>query len=440
METKSKIIIGSFIGAFTLAFFLIGGLGLLESGLFIDNSDNTLTYSNENLTVTIKDEIGTTLGEVTLKSHISIDEVLTVPYNQEVVVMYYDFIGWDIYEDGLGKVYFIDMKTGKEIVRDYYFVKWTSELIEVNDYIEICDILNVTTNTTYDCRDVLSGSHLEEKWSWERLEKTDIPSKVVRIGLKTYVERGDHIDVIWTIAGLPIEKHAEYEAGESNTRTTTVSAQYTLADQATSFRGGIKITVGYEHVFLTKVTATLNTIATEAYIIDPSDGSVLADSTMTNDNATFNYMLEGNTSYYILVGNPDALWTVTRKDSLSFPIDMTEVSFVKGAQGTGHPYSEDAARAWSIQSLDLAEAILIEPGLILNITGNFNYSNGTAVNNADVVAFWVGNNSVAKNTTSDASGDWQLVQMPNATYIVVGYDPSNSSINADVQAHVVVGT
>ncbi len=434
MKTKSQIIIGSFIGVFVL---ILIGIFASNLNLFVTASTNEITYTNDDLTVTIKDELGTILGDLTLVSHKSINEIKKVPFNQEVVVMYYDFSNWDFLKDGLGEVFFKDMKTGEIVQKDYYFVELTLKTIEVDDY---GPILGQTINGSdmYDWGIV--GNHKEDVWIETKLNHNDIPDRDIRIGLKTYVGQGDHFDAIWTVAGKTIEKHAEYEAGESNTRTTTVSAQYTLADQATSFRGGIKITVGYEHVFLTKVTATLNTIATEAYIIDPSDGSVLADSTMTNDNATFNYMLEGNTSYYILVGNPDALWTVTRKDSLSFPIDMTEVSFVKGAQGTGHPYSEDAARAWSIQSLDLAEAIPIEPGLILNITGNFNYSNGTAVNNADVVAFWVGNNSVAKNTTSDASGDWQLVQMPNATYIVVGYDPNNESINADVAAFVVVGT
>ena len=434
METKSKIIIGSFIGVFVL---ILIGIFASNLNLFVMASTNEITYTNDDLTVTIKDELGTTLGDLTLTSHISTDEIRIVPFGQEEVVMYYDFSNWDFLKDGLGKVYFKDMKTGEIVQKDYYFVELTLKTIEVDDY---GPILGQTLNGSdmYDWGIV--GNHKEDVWIETKLDTNDIPDRDIRIGLKTYVEQGDHFDAVWTIAGKTIDKHAEWGAGESHTRTTTLTMQYPLPSSPVTWRGGIKITVGYEHVFLTKVTTMPNTLATWAYIIAPSDGEFLANSTMTNDNATFDYMLEGNESYYIMVGNPDATWLSSRRDSLSFPIDMTEVSFVAGAQGTKHPYTEDAARAWDIASLDLAEAIFLGPGFVLNITGNFNFSNGTDVNNADVVAFWVENNTVAKNTTSDASGNWQLVSMPNGTYIIVGYDPNNESINGDVQAFVTVGT
>lgn len=440
METKSKIIIGSFIGAFALISFIIGLTMLLESNLFVDDSDNIISYSNNNLTVTIKNDLGIELGELTLTSHISTDEIRIVPFNQEVIVIYYDFIGWDIYEDGLGKVYFIDMKTGKEIERDYYFVIWTSKLVEVNDYTEICDVLNITTNKTYDCRDVLSGSHFEEQWSWERLEKTDIPSKEVRIGLKTYVEQGDYIDAIWTIAGVPIEKHVEYEAGESNTRNTGIyPTDYSLGGQAANRAHGIKVTVGYENVFLTRVTINPTGTATEVYLMNDDGTAFLDNQSITNLNATFDYMLEGNESYYIIAGKPDGTWTTTRTDGFTFPDSMTEVDFVKGIQGVIGSWSEDAARAWEIHSIDLAPAVIV----ILanwNITGILNFSNGTGVNLGDIYAVYQSNNTVAKNTTSNGTGSWVLENMPNGTYIITAYDPTNASIDGDVEAHVVLGT
>jgi len=56
-------------------------------------------------------------------------------------------------------------------------------------------------NASSDCSMIVSGTHLEEQWSWEKLNTKDIPNRNTRIGLKTYVDEGDYIDAIWTIAG-----------------------------------------------------------------------------------------------------------------------------------------------------------------------------------------------------------------------------------------------
>jgi len=119
-----------------LAVFLL----VLLPGVSATDWDNVVTYTDNDLTVTIDNlfGLGSKIGEVTLKSHKTVDEVLKFGFGQEEVVMYYDFEGWELYEDGLGNVTFIDERTNKEIEKDYYFVEWVSNLVEVNDYQEIC--------------------------------------------------------------------------------------------------------------------------------------------------------------------------------------------------------------------------------------------------------------------------------------------------------------
>lgn len=174
--------------------------------------DNKITYTEDDLKVTIDNlfGLGSELGTLELKSHTSVDEVLQFGFGQEEVVMYYDFTGWELYKNGLGEVTFIDERTNEEIEKDYYFVEWVSKLVEVNDYQEICNLLK---NGTNDCSQILSGTHLETKWSWKRLETNDIPNRNTRIGLKTYVGKDDYIDGIWTIAGKEITRHASWSAG-----------------------------------------------------------------------------------------------------------------------------------------------------------------------------------------------------------------------------------
>ena len=74
-----------------LAVFLL----VLLPGVSATDWDNVVTYTDNDLTVTIDNlfGLGAEIGEVTLKSHKTVDEVLKFGFGQEEVVMYYDFEG-----------------------------------------------------------------------------------------------------------------------------------------------------------------------------------------------------------------------------------------------------------------------------------------------------------------------------------------------------------
>lgn len=200
-----------------LMLFTLLLIGNVSSASF----DNKLTYKDNNMTAVIENlwgweflgiKFGGKLGEATLKSHNSLTEIKEVIAGKNRVVMYYEFIDWEKYNKGLGQVYFIDMKTGEEIDKDYYFAKAIYKDTIVNDYgSDICKEV-ITINGTYqDCQRNIIGTHIETKIDgWEKLGTTDIPEGNNTIGLITDVLKGDYIDGVWTIAGKKISKHASW--------------------------------------------------------------------------------------------------------------------------------------------------------------------------------------------------------------------------------------
>ena len=214
--------------------FLVGTVSAFEF-------DNSLRYENNDMKVTIENVwglplFGSDLGSVELKSHKSVDEVLKFGYGDEEVVMYYDFTNWEFYENGLGNVSFTDKRTGEVIEKDYYFVEWKLKQVEIKDYTSSCSNKEYINGTMFEeCNNILSGTHLEERMVWEKYESNDIPNRSIRIGIKTYVNKGDYIDAIWTIAGKRIEKHA----GWQQSFNVNLVSYYKLDEQDTSGAGTI---------------------------------------------------------------------------------------------------------------------------------------------------------------------------------------------------------
>ncbi len=178
--------------------------------------DNKLTYSENDLKVNFRNSfllIPTTyIGTVELKSHNSVTEIKQFGYGKEEVVMYYDFSGFkEIYENGLGKVYFTDKRNNEEIEKDYSFVYWTNVTEIKNKMGDVLVGYNINGTGIYESK--IIGTYEEEVWKWIDYNSKNIPSGNIRIGIKTFVDKGDRIDGVWTIAGKKIEKHAVWTSG-----------------------------------------------------------------------------------------------------------------------------------------------------------------------------------------------------------------------------------
>lgn len=178
--------------------------------------DNVLSYEKDDMKVTIINAFNipllrSDLGTVELKSHTSVDEVLEFGYGKEEVVMYYDFEGWELYENGLGEVIFTNIHTNQNILKSYSFVEWTSKTRTKNIYKDV--LIGTNLNGTLIYEKQITGTFEEEYMGWKELGNNNLLKGDRRIGLKTYVDKGDYIDAIWTIAGQEISKHAGWSAG-----------------------------------------------------------------------------------------------------------------------------------------------------------------------------------------------------------------------------------
>ena len=185
--------------------------------------DNKLTYSNEDMNVAFDNfyGLGTHYGEIELKSHSSVTEILKTGFGKEEVVMYYDFTNWELYKDGLGDVKFIDMRTEKEVEKDYTFVEWKET--NIPKYINNCEYEE--NGTAKNCITIKNGT--KKEFNWVDYNSKDIPAKDIRIGLKTYVGKSDYIDGVWEIVGKKVSKHITW-SGDLN---TDLVSYYSLEDE-----------------------------------------------------------------------------------------------------------------------------------------------------------------------------------------------------------------
>ncbi|MAG26666.1 hypothetical protein CMI47_14085 [Candidatus Pacearchaeota archaeon] len=201
-----------------LLFMFLLLIGNVSAGILTEWNDK-LDYKDNNLTVVITNwwGLGEKIGEATLTSHKTFDEIRKVPQGRNISVMHYDFPDWTNYKDGLGEVYLTDLDTGEEIIRPYYFGKAVykdisryggeevncSQVKNVNGtFIEKCEYKSVLT----DIKKTIVG--------WDILETTDIPGDTGdnTIGLILDVRPGDRIDGVWTILGKKVKLHAGWDA------------------------------------------------------------------------------------------------------------------------------------------------------------------------------------------------------------------------------------
>jgi len=194
-----------------LSMFLLLPLASAELLTF----DNVVRYDDTKLKVDIINTfgLGTTYGSVELKSHKSVTEIKKVGYGDYQAVMYYDFSNWDLYSNGLGNVYFTDMRTGKEVDKLYYFAEWKEKTREVPIYSKSVGTLLKNGTTIYESE--ITDYKTETYWTWEKYNSKDIPEtklQTKRIALMVYVEKDDYTDAVWTIAGKKIKEHAEWSA------------------------------------------------------------------------------------------------------------------------------------------------------------------------------------------------------------------------------------
>ena len=79
-----------------------------------------------------------------------------------------------------------------------------------------------------------------------------------------------------------------------------------------------------------------------------------------------------------------------------------------------------------------------EEPIIYTLNGTVKDSNNVLVNNAIIIIINQADNTITGTTTSNSTGGWNYTTFNAGTYLIVAYDPNNSTRDGDADPHIVV--
>lgn len=263
--------------------------------------DNAIRYEKEDMKVTLTNNnwfgvgefigIAKDLGTLELKSHENVNEWRGVGLNNQIAT-WYDFDFSNNLTNGLGEVKIIDLKTGEETKRPYTFFIGTP--FEIDIFGEgNCRFLK---NSTRHCDQVVVSKRNTTLWS--EYNSKDIPSGKNTIGVEVFIEEGDQLDIIWTVGGKEVTRHAVVYAFLDLGDDDNAGASVSTAE-------GIRVSVQSDST-INNVTVHGNSGATKVqlYLATGSGtGNLITTADVVGDLATFTANATVNTSnQYFIVG------------------------------------------------------------------------------------------------------------------------------------------
>jgi len=221
---------------------------------------SSLSYEDNDMTAVIKNwwGLGAEQGKLTLASHESVDQVKQVGLGKQVV-MYYDFDFNELIENGLGEIEFINMKTGRNVERDYKYVYWFEEMRTRDICLEYEEIDNNTIEDDFIPKCIKEGKEDYLFTEWKDYDTKDIPKGNIRIGIEVNNKYGDWVDGIWSIGSKSITKHAIWNATLENDLDSWWKLDEISGTNATDSWGVNHGTANNTRVFTTNVTGIINT-------------------------------------------------------------------------------------------------------------------------------------------------------------------------------------
>jgi len=168
----------------------------------IELNDVSIDYKDKNMTIEFKDGLEV-LGQATLKSHKTYDEVLEITSGKNKTVIWYEFSGFvDIQKDALVGVEFIDMK---EMIENKTYLKQ----FEGEDFEKMNNSLILIKNPNYllpiekDYKFVYKDGD-----DWIDYNLKEIPKENMIIGVQTDLGWGEFLDVRLNIFDNSLDRHA----------------------------------------------------------------------------------------------------------------------------------------------------------------------------------------------------------------------------------------
>ncbi len=187
-------------------------LMLISLGLIFAGTSNYKFYDNIKNEVTIKEGgmFGSDLVKLTLKSqHINMVEIGKIVKIAEIGIS-----PSRNYTNALKNITFIDLKTGKQINRNFDYKYLVLNNISVNDYAQDCKIKKDENGTSRNvCSKIKIGSHIEVNEQWINMSKDMVKkSDDLIIGIFTEVKPRDYVEWIPTFYDVEINEWAIWSA------------------------------------------------------------------------------------------------------------------------------------------------------------------------------------------------------------------------------------
>ena len=310
--------------------------------------DNVLKYEKEDMKVVIENMWGLDiplmddiLGSLELKSHKNVYTPNRVEIGENKLAMYYDFQNWGKeYNDGLGEVIIKDMNTNEIINKDYYFAKAIYETTNEPIYKRTAAKTMLKNGTVLDVysNEIIGYEDVTRVKEWEKLINNDIPKGNNTIGVFMDIEDNTHIDLIWTVAGQEIDKHAEV--------VSTITVPDWLNNGARTPQSGVAF--HYDDSDYTVISMTIHDGSaglTRGRICDDWDCTTTFDTaTFSGENITFNFEATAEVLYFMLAddsggsytnwigGDDDGGW-----DPLFLPQVVNDMNWSEGWDFNGNP-------------------------------------------------------------------------------------------------------
>jgi hypothetical protein len=371
------------------------------------------------------------IGEITLKSHDAIDQQRYVDSKENGAVMWYEMNFTDEYKDGLGEVKFIDMKTGKEIQKNYSYVIKKHTIFSTKQQIPIGEILFSNGS--------VQKSYGEETINvtipyWDKLDTNNIPKGDNTIGITVdNLVEGEMFDAIWTITDKQITRHAIIYVYDAHGRTLNADAEDIARLAGVWFFINQNLTLNEAVLYNNEFTYCAVGNST---VVSGSQLTKLAIATPSGTNVTFNVNLTAGQRYW-LACNGTTHWGRNNwgcGTNSSGVINQTNINWSSGYLGDGSILCGQHLNdySWGINIVGIRTSTGL-PDVYLNITGKVVDSNYQIVPNATVLIL-NSSGSLITNTTSNESGDWryEFINGSLVNYTIAGYNPFNISQGGNI--------
>lgn len=284
--------LGYLVSNFKFVFLLFFLFIFLTPFTFALDSDNWVTYKDNDMKVEITNwlGLGEKLGEATLKSHEAPDKPRYVSSGNQVL-MWYEMNFTDSYINGLGDVVIIDLKSGKEIQRSYEMVlgQQTGELVNYVHVEGSCREVSIKNGSKTQCD---TYEEVTPVYEWVSLESDDIPKGVNLIGVRMNVNVGEDLDIVFKLAGKYISKHAPVSVYE------TTNLSYSSSASGSDLLLGLWFNA-LKNITLQEVVLH-NSLSHDFCRLGNSSTPIIEDSTSATDNFTFTSNLSAGNLYFII--------------------------------------------------------------------------------------------------------------------------------------------